>query len=107
MTTDLGLIHHSDHASQYASASYSHALKDGAFVASMSRGACCYDNAGMDCFFHTLKAECVHRDTFHTHAQAKLAIFDYIETFYNQTRKHSTLGNISPETYENRHQKCA
>jgi transposase InsO family protein len=66
----------------------------------MSRKANCYDNAVMEAFWSTLKNELVHRYRFATRAQARTAIFDYIEVFYNRTRRHSALGYQSPLAYE-------
>ena len=101
------LIHHSDRGSQYASREYRQALEKSQVIQSMSRKGCCYDNAAMESFFHTLKVECVHRNNFQTRLEATQAIFEYIETFYNRTRKHSTLGNVSPEQFERHNKDCA
>ena len=95
-----GLIHHSDRGVQYASAQYRSALADHGLLASMSRKANCYDNAVMEAFWSTLKNELVHRQPFATRDQARTAIFDYIECFYNRTRRHSSLGYQSPLDYE-------
>jgi transposase InsO family protein len=91
-----GLIHHSDRGVQYASAEYRQILQAAGFRASMSRRADCYDNAPMESFFHTLKTELVHHRQFETRNQAERDIFAYIEGFYNQTRRHSAIGYISP-----------
>jgi transposase InsO family protein len=95
-----GLIHHSDRGVQYASADYRSALADHGLVASMSRKGNCYDNAVMEAFWSSLKNELVHRRHFATRADARTAIFDYIEAFYNRTRRHSSLGYHSPLDYE-------
>ena len=95
-----GLIHHSDRGVQYASADYRAALADHGLVASMSRKGNCYDNAAMEAFWSSLKNELVHRRHFTTRAAARTAIFDYIEAFYNRTRRHSSLGYQSPLDYE-------
>jgi putative transposase len=95
-----GLIHHSDRGVQYASGAYRDALADHSVVASMSRKANCYDNAAMESFWSTLKHELVYRRNFATRDEAKTAIFDYIEGFYNRTRLHSALGYQSPLDYE-------
>jgi putative transposase len=95
-----GLIHHSDRGVQYASADYRSALADHGLVASMSRKGNCYDNAAMEAFWSSLKNELVHRCRFTTRAEARTAIFDYIEAFYNRTRRHSSLGYQSPLDYE-------
>ena len=95
-----GLIHHSDRGVQYASAEYRKAMQSAGFKASMSRKGDCYDNAPMESFFHTLKTELVHHRQFATRAEAELDIFAYIEGFYNQTRRHSAIGYISPVEME-------
>ena len=96
----LGLIHHSDRGVQYASADYRSALADHGLIASMSRRGNCYDNAAMESFWSSLKNELVHRCRFATRADARTAIFDYIESFYNRSRRHSSLGYQSPLDYE-------
>jgi transposase InsO family protein len=85
---------------QYASGDYRRALAQVQAVASMSRKACCYDNAAMESFWSTLKHELVYRTEFVTRAQAQRAIFDYIEIFYNRQRLHSTLAYYSPVDFE-------
>jgi putative transposase len=91
-----GLIHHSDRGVQYASTEYRKTMQAAGFRASMSRRADCYDNAPMESFFHTLKTELVHHRQFATREQAQRDIFVYIEGFYNNTRRHSAIGYISP-----------
>lgn len=95
-----GLIHHSDRGVQYASADYRAALAAHGLVPSMSRTANPYDNAAMESFYSTLKTEALHRETYATRAQARAAVFDYIETFYNRRRLHSALGYRSPVDFE-------
>jgi putative transposase len=95
-----GLIHHSDRGVQYASTDYRQMMQAAGFRASMSRRADCYDNAPMESFFHTLKTELVHHRQYATRAEAELDIFAYIEGFYNQTRRHSAIGYISPVEME-------
>jgi len=95
-----GLIHHSDRGIQYASAEYRERLAAHRMVPSMSRPGHCYDNAPMEAFWSTMKNEMVYRRRFLTRAQARIAIFDYIEGFYNRTRLHSALGFKSPLDYE-------
>jgi len=92
----LGLIHHSDRGSQYAASAYSSQLAELGAIASMSRKGCCYDNAPMESFFHTLKTERVHHRQYATRADAQRDVFAYIEGFYNRTRRHSAVGYISP-----------
>lgn len=95
-----GLIHHSDRGSQYASEDYRRALIDAGITASMSRRGNCYDNAVIESFWHTLKVELVHRRHFITRAEAIAAIFEYIESFYNRERLHSSLGYLTPAAFE-------
>ena len=95
-----GLLHHSDRGVQYASAAYRSMLDHYNVTASMSRKANCYDNAVMEAFWSTLKNELVHRRTFATRAEARTAIFEYIEVFYNRIRRHSALGYQSPLAFE-------
>lgn len=95
-----GLIHHSDRGVQYASDSYRQALAAAGVVPSMSRRGNCYDNALMESFWSSLKRELVHRVTFATRADARAAIFEWIEIFYNRQRLHSALGFQSPVDFE-------
>jgi putative transposase len=95
-----GLLHHSDRGSQYASADYQARLAHHGLVPSMSRTGNCWDNAPMESFFHSLKVEWLHDQTFRTRAEARQAIFTYIEVWYNRQRLHSTLGYRSPEQFE-------
>lgn len=94
------LLFHSDRGVQYASADYRKALGQAGLVPSMSRKGNCYDNAAMESFWSTLKLELVYRRPFLTRAQAKNAIFDYIEVFYNRQRSHSALNYLSPVDFE-------
>ena len=95
-----GLLHHSDRGSTYTSESYQTMVAQARMVVSMSRTADCYDNAAMESFFHNFKGECIEEHSFQTRAQARSVTFDYIETFYNRTRRHSTLQYMSPLMYE-------
>ncbi len=97
---DAGLLHHSDRGSQYASNDYQHALRDQGVVCSMSRKGNCWDNAVAESFFATLKTECIYPRRFATRAEAREAIFHFIEVFYNGQRRHSTLGYLSPMEFE-------
>lgn len=97
---DAGLLHHSDQGCTYASEDYQAVLETHLITCSMSRRGNCYDNAVMESFFSTLKSELGER--FESHGDAKMELFDYIEVFYNQRRRHSTLGQISPAEYERR-----
>jgi transposase InsO family protein len=94
------LLLHSDRGVQYASADYRRALDQAGLVASMSRKANCYDNASMESFWSTLKLELVYRTTFATRSDARTRIFNYIESFYNRQRAHSSLGYHSPFDFE-------
>ena len=94
------LLHHSDRGSPYTSQSYQALLPGEGMMVSMSRTANCSDNAAMESFFHSFKAECVDGQSFQTRAQARSYTFDYLETFYNRTRRHSTLAYLSPLAYE-------
>jgi len=95
-----GLIFHSDRGVQYASLEYRKALALSQALASMSRKANCYDNALVEAFWSTLKLELVYRRAFATAQQARAALFDYIEVFYNRQRRHSALGYQSPADFE-------
>ena len=95
-----GLLHHSDQGSTYGSEDYQVILDARGIVCSMSRRGNCYDNAVMESFFSTVKSEL--REHFESHGDAKMELFDYIEVFYNQRRRHSTLGQISPAAFERR-----
>jgi putative transposase len=95
-----GLVHHTDRGGQYLSAEYQERLDANGIVSSMSRPGHCQDNAVAESLFHTLKAEWIYHFDFVTREQARLAIFDYVEGFYNTTRMHSTLGFRAPNEYE-------
>jgi transposase InsO family protein len=94
-----GLLHHSDRGTQYTSAAYQQRLAHLQCRVSMSRTGNCYDNAVMESFFSTLKSECL-TGQFQTRAQARTAIFEFIEVWYNRHRLHSSLGYLSPEEFE-------
>ena len=96
------LILHSDRGAQFASAAYRQVLAQHGLVPSMSRKANCYDNAFIESFFSSFKYELVYHHRFVTRAQARTAIFDYIETFYNRTRLHSSLDYQSPINFESK-----
>ena len=93
-----GLLHHSDQGCTYASEDYQRVLASRGIACSMSRKGNCYDNAVVESWFKTLKAELGSR--FNNHAHAKEELFDYIEIFYNQQRRHSAIGYVSPAEYE-------
>ena len=94
------LIHHSDRGVQYACSAYISLLKKHQFIQSMSRKGNCYDNAMVESFMHTLKVECVYQRRYLTRQEAHKDIGEYIEQFYNQRRRHSSLDYCSPVEYE-------
>jgi len=97
-----GLVHHSDRGSQYVDADYLKALASAGFERSMSRTGNCFDNAAMESFWSSYKTESDLEERIPaTRREAALATFDYIETFYNPTRRHSSLGYLSPAAFEN------
>lgn len=96
-----GLIIHSDRGSQYTSKEYRKAAKSKEFRLSYSSKGCPYDNACIESFHAILKKECVYLHTFIDYNHAKLVLFQYIEGFYNRKRIHSSINNMTPDTYEN------
>ena len=96
------LIVHSDRGAQFASAAYRQLLAQHSLTASMSRKGNCYDNAFIESFFSSLKYELVYHHRFTNFAQARTAVFDYIETFYNRIRLHSSLAYQSPINFESK-----
>lgn len=99
-----GLLCHSDRGSQYARGDYQTALQQAGAGGSMSRKGNCYDNAPTESFFASLKRERVYRTTFATRQEARGAIFEWIACWYNRKRRHSTLGYVSPEVFEQAHE---
>jgi transposase InsO family protein len=97
-----GLLHHSDRGSQYTSYAYQAYLQKYGIQPSMSRKGNCWDNSVMESFFGTLKDECIGETLYTSHDEARLALFTYIEVYYNRVRRHSTLGYVSPLQYEKR-----
>lgn len=93
-----GLLHHSDQGSQYASEDYQRVLEAHGITCSMSRRGNCYDNAVVESFFGTLKTEL--GEGFSNHAEGERQLFDFIEVFYNQRRRHSSIGYVSPAELE-------
>lgn len=98
-----GLLHHSDQGPQYTSSAYQALLSQHHLLVSMSHVGRCYDNAPMESFFATLKAERVYHRHYRTRVEAKTDLFAYIEGFYNRQRRHSALGYLSPVQYEQAH----
>lgn len=99
-----GLLCHSDRGSQYASDAYQQLLRQAGAVCSMSRKGNCWDNAPVESFFASLKRELTHRTRFATRQEARLAVFEWIAVWYNRQRRHSALGYISPEQFEQQYQ---
>lgn len=97
---EAGLLHHSDQGCTYASEDYQRRLDTHGITCSMSRRGNCHDNAVMEAFFSSLKSELA--DRFDSCGEANMALFDYIEVFYNQRRRHSTLDYLSPAEFERR-----
>ena len=98
-----GLIHHSDQGSQYVSLAFGRAASDAGIAVSMGSRGDAYDNAVAETFFATLKKELVNRRSWPLRLELQSAVFEYIEAFYNRQRRHSTLGMLSPATYEQLH----
>lgn len=98
---DAGLVHHSDQGSQYTSLVFTRRCRSVGIDVSMGSRGDCFDNAALESFHASLKKDLIHRQSWPTKAQARTAVFDYIEAFYNRRRRHSTLGMLSPLEYEN------
>jgi putative transposase len=99
-----GLVHHSDQGCQYTSLAFGRRCREAAITPSMGSVGDCYDNAMAESFFATLECELLDRHRFRTRTQARTAVFDYLEGFYNPRRRHSALDQLSPTDYEHRHQ---
>jgi putative transposase len=97
---EAGLIHHTDQGSQYVSLAFGQAAAKAGIARSMGSRGDCWDNAVAESFFATLKKELVHRRSWPNRAELRQEVFDYVEIFYNATRRHSTLGMLSPARYE-------
>lgn len=102
---DAGLLHHSDRGCQYTSGGYRQMLADHQMTVSMSRRGNCYDNACAESFWGRLKVELIYRQHYRTRAEAKAAVFEFVEVFYNRTRRHSALGFLSPDAFEAAYQR--
>jgi putative transposase len=98
-----GLIHHSDQGSQFVSLAFGQAAGKAGIARSMGSRGDCFDNAVAESFFATLKKELIHRRSWPDREELRREVFDYIEIFYNATRRHSTLGMLSPARYEERY----
>ena len=102
-----GVLFHSDRGSQYCSEDYQKMLKHYGLKCSMSRKGNCWDNAVAESFFHSIKVELIHDERYTTRKEAKESIFEYIEIYYNRFRRHSSIGSVAPEVFENQYQKVA
>jgi putative transposase len=98
-----GLVHHSDHGTQYTSVALGRRLREAGIVPSMGSRGDAYDNALAESFFASLETELVDRSRWQTREEARLAVFDYIEIFYNRQRRHSGLGYLAPAEFERRY----
>ena len=94
------LLHHSDQGSQYTSEQFQRLMTDNGVTCSMSRSGNVWDNAAMESFFSSLKTERIANETYRIRNQARVDMVDYVECFYNPTRRHSTLGYLSPVDFE-------
>ena len=98
-----GLIHHSDHGSQYVAVLFTERCEHAGIEISMGSVGDCYDNAASEAFHASIKKERIYRQSWPTRAEARAAVFEYIEGFYNPRRRHSTLGYLSPAEFERHH----
>jgi putative transposase len=98
-----GLVHHSDRGTQYTSLALGARLAEAGIAASMGAPGTAYDNALVESFFASLETELIDRSTWVTHGEARMAVFDWIERFYNRVRIHSALGYLSPDEFERRY----
>ena len=101
-TPSAGVLVHSDQGREYYAGDYQTLLKKHGLICSMSRRGNCYDNAPMESFFQKLKVEQIYHEDYRTRLEARAAVFDYIEVFYNRQRKHSSIGYQTPVGYEER-----
>ena len=101
------VVHHSDQGTQYTSIAFGLRCKEAGVRPSMGSRGDCYDNAMCESFFATLECELLDRRRFRTQAEAKMAVFDFIEGFYNPRRRHSSLGQMSPVKFEQKHAAAA
>jgi transposase InsO family protein len=102
-----GLIFHSDRGCQYTSQAFRDRLRLAEIRQSMSKTGCCYDNAVAESFFHSLKVEWIHGHELRDRACMRTEVFRYIEGYYNHSRRHSTLGYLTPAEFEQRTQEVA
>jgi putative transposase len=97
-----GVVHHSDRGAQYTSLAFGQRCRRAGIAPSMGSTGDCYDNALAESFFATLECELIRRGRWRTHAEARLAVFEFVEAFYNARRRHSALGYLSPADFERR-----
>lgn len=102
-----GLVHHSDHGSQYTSFAFGHRCREAGIAPSMGAVGSAYDNAMAESFFASLECELLDRTRFETREQAQVAVFDYLEAWYNPRRRHSALAYASPMEFEKRMEEVA
>jgi putative transposase len=102
-----GVVHHSDHGSQYTAVLFTQRCEQAGVEVSMGSIGDCYDNAVCESFHASLKKELIHRRPWPTRAEARSKVFEYIEGWYNPRRRHSTLGYLSPAEYEHQHHNAA
>jgi putative transposase len=104
-----GLIHHADHGTQYTSLAFGRRCRQAGITPSMGSVGDCFDNAMAESFFASLECELIDRSRWRTHTDARMAVFDYIECFYNPRRRHSAIAYLSPAEFERRghHQTTA
>ena len=95
-----GVVHHSDKGTQYTSLAFGKRCREMRVVTSTGSAGDCFDNAMAESFFATLECELIDRRRFQTHAEARMAIFECVEAWYNRKRRHSALGYLSPEKFE-------
>jgi putative transposase len=102
-----GLVHHSDHGVQYTSLAFGRRLREAGIAPSMGSTGDCYDNAMAESFFATLETELIDRSDWASPGQARAAVFEYIEVFYNRIRRHSAIDYLSPAEFEERYRSSA
>ena len=102
-----GLVHHSDRGTQYTSLAFGRRLREAGIAASMGSRGDCYDNAMAESFFATLEVELIDRSDWSGPAEARAAVFEYIEVFYNRIRRHSGIGYLSPDQFEERYRSSS
>src|SRR5215471_19686526 len=107
MRRPKGVIHHSDQGSQYTSIEFGYRCREAGVRPSMGSVGDAYDNAMCESFFATLECELLDRRRFKTQAEARMAVFEFIEGFYNPRRRHSSISYLSPVEYERRHHQSA